>query len=173
MSKNLIPLERIENRIYLIRGQKVMLDRDIAGLYGVETKYLNRQVKRNKKRFPKEFVFQLTEKEKKEVVTNWHHLEELKFSYRLPFVFTEHGVTMLASVLNSEKAIKVSLLIIKVFVRLRQIFLNHHELAGKVAELEGRVGKQDVKIDAIFDAIRKLMEPPEKPDRKIGFIQGK
>ena len=168
---DLVPIERIESRIYLIRGQKVMLDRDLAELYGVETKYLNRQVKRNLKRFPEEFMFQLTMEEKNEVVTNWHHLKELKYSYHLSFAFTEHGVAMLASVLNSERAIKISILIIKAFIKLRQILSTHKELARKLSELETRVEKHDSAIVAIFEAIRQLMAPAEEPAKKIGFLQ--
>ena len=109
---NIIPQEIIEQRIFLIREQKVMIDRDLAELFGVETKYLNRQVKRNIERFPKEFMFQLTKKEKNELVTNWHRFASLKHSSYPPFVFTEHGVAMLASVLNSKSAIKMSIHIV-------------------------------------------------------------
>ena len=123
--KKLIPAVTIEQKIFLIRGHKVMLDSDLAELFGVETRHLNRQVKRNIKRFPKEFAFQLTKKEKDEVVPNWHHLRTAKFSRFLPYVFTEHGVAMLATVLNSEQAIRMSIAIIKTFVKLREMLSVH------------------------------------------------
>jgi phage regulator Rha-like protein len=169
MSK-LVPKEVIENKIFLIRGQRVMIDRDIAELYGVKTKYLNRQVRRNKGRFPEEFMFQLNEKEKNELVTNWHHLQELKYSYQLPYVFTEHGIAMLSSILNSKRAIKVSIFIIKTFIRLRKILSSQIKLAVKLGRLEKKVNKHDAEIEAIFDTIRQLMNPPEESKGKIGFL---
>ena len=167
--KDLIPIERIESRIYLIRGQKVMLDKDLAELYGVETKYLNRQVKRNIERFPEEFMFRLTSQEKDELVTNWHHLSGLKFSYHRPYVFTEHGVAMLSSVLNSERAIRVNIMIIKAFIRLRQVLLDHEELICLFKKLETRVDQHDTVINEIVEAIRELMTPVRT--EAIGFIQ--
>ena len=113
MKHKLILQGAIEQRIFLIRGQRVMVDRDLAELYGVETKYLNRQVKRNKQRFPREFMFQLIPNERDELVTNWHRFESMKHSSVLPYAFTEHGVAMLASVLNSDIAVKISVTIIK------------------------------------------------------------
>ena len=115
----------IADRIFLIRGQRVMIDRDLAQLYGVETKYLNRQVRRNAGRFPPTFMFQLTVRERNEVVTIWHHLAPLKFSRVLPYAFTEYGVVMLASVLNSERAIAINIHIMRVFTRLRELMLRH------------------------------------------------
>ena len=170
----LVPHEVIENKIYVIRRQRVMLDRDLADLFGVRTKNLNRQVKRNIKRFPAEFMFQLNSKERNELVPIWHQFKTAKHSYTLPYAFTEHGVAMLASVLNSEKAIKMSIYIIKVFIKLREILSTHKEFAHKLKELEGKVGKHDTEIAMIFDAIRQLMapppEPPPEPDRRItGF----
>lgn len=126
----------IKNLIYEIRGQKVMIDRDLAELYGVETKKLNQAVKRNIKRFPADFMFQLTDEEQKELVTNCDHLKNLKFSYQNAYVFTEHGVTMLASVLNSEKAIKINVQIVRAFVQLRQFVLEHKDLTKRFQELE-------------------------------------
>ena len=147
-----------------------MIDRDLAQLYGVETKYLNRQVKRNIKRFPPEFMFQLTKREKEDVVTNWHHLTAIKFSYSLPFVFTEHGVAMLATILNSDRAITISINIIKVFIKLREIIIQHKFLAKKLEDLKRKVGKHDEEIKLILEAIRQLMvPPPEKPKNPIGF----
>lgn len=164
--------EAIKEKIFLIREHKVMVDRDLAVLYGVQTKYLNRQVKRNRERFPEEFMFQLTRKEKNELVTNWHRFESLKHSSTLPHVFTEHGVAMLASVLKSERAVKISIHIIKIFVRLRRWLSTHKELASKFAELEQKVERHDSQIQVIFNAIRKLMAEPEKPKRHIGFHKG-
>lgn len=167
--KTLIPHEVIEQRIFLIRGRKVMVDRDLAELYGVKTKQLNRQVKRNIQRFPEEFMFRLTEEERAELVPIWHRFRTMKHSSVLPYVFTEHGVAMLASVLNSERAIKISISIIKTFVKLREIISTHKELALKLGQLERKIEKHDEEIKTIFDAIRQLMIPPDPPKRKIGF----
>ncbi|MCX5727035.1 MAG: ORF6N domain-containing protein [Candidatus Saganbacteria bacterium] len=155
----------------MIRGQKVMIDRDLAELYDVETKYLNRQVKRNIDRFPREFMFQLTSREKEELVTNWHRFDSLKYSSTLPYAFTEHGVAMLASVLKSGRAVKISIYIIKTFVKLRQMLSTHKELAQKLAELERKVEAHDGGIKSIFEAIRQLMQPEEKSKKKIGFLK--
>jgi hypothetical protein len=165
----LIKQEVIEERIFVIRGQRIMIDRDLADLYGVETKNLNRQVKRNIDRFPEEFMFQLTKEEKDELVTNWHRFKSLKHSASLPYAFTEHGVTMMASVLSSPQAIKMSILIIKVFVRLRNIIESHKEILSALKELEKRVAGHDKSIHSIVEAIRQLMATPEKPKYKIGF----
>jgi len=169
--KELILQETIEQRIFLIRGHKVMIDRDLAELYGVETKYLNRQVKRNIERFPEEFMFNLTTEEKNELVTICHRFRTMKHSSALPFAFTEHGVAMLASVLKSERAIKISISIIKAFVKLREIISTHKELAYKLNELERKTEKHDTQIQAIFEAIRQLMTPSEKPKQHIGFYK--
>lgn len=166
----LVPQEIIENRIFLIRGHRVMIDRDIAKLYGVETKYLNRQVRRNKERFPEEFMFQLNAKEKNELVTNWHHLQELKYSYQLPYVFTEHGIAMLSSILNSKRAVKISIFIIKTFIKLRKILSSQIKLTVKLGQLEKKANRHDAEIQAIFEAIHRLMNPPEQPKGKIGFL---
>ncbi|MDD4178643.1 MAG: ORF6N domain-containing protein [Candidatus Margulisbacteria bacterium] len=167
----LIPIERIENQIFQIRGQRVMLDRDLADLYGVETKYLNRQVKRNIARFPKEYMFQLTPLEKTELVTNWHRFELLKHSTSLPNAFTEHGIAMLSAVLNSTRAVKVSIMIINAFIRLRRSFASHKELAVQIAELKKIAGKHDLEINGIIKLLRKLMEPVKT--EAIGFRVGK
>jgi ORF6N domain len=165
----LVLSDRIERRIFLLRGQRVMFDRDLAELYGVETKYLNRQVRRNRERFPREFMFQVTNKERNELVTNWHRFASLKYSSVLPYAFTEHGVAMISSILHSKRAIHINILIIKVFVKLREILTNHKELALRLKELEMRINQHDDSISAIFEAIRQLMVPPEKPKRPIGF----
>lgn len=163
----LLPLERIEGKIFLIRGQKVMIDHDLATLYGVTTKRLNEQVKRNGSRFPPDFMFQLTPDEKDEVVANCDRLKTLKHSTSLPRVFTEHGAIMLASILNSEIAIKAGIQVVRVFVQLRQILLTHKDLAKKLEDLEKRYDSQ---FKAVFDAIRQLMSKPPIPRKeRIGF----
>lgn len=155
--------------ILIIRGHKVILDKDLAVLYGVETKYLNRQVKRNAGRFPANFMFRLAPEEKNELVTKWHRFTSLKHSQTLPNAFTEHGVAMLASVLKSERAVRISIHIINTFIRLRHELAIHRELAGRLDELEAKIEKHDEKILAIFDAIRQLMSPDVRPVRRIGF----
>ncbi|HYK39498.1 MAG TPA: ORF6N domain-containing protein [Candidatus Eremiobacteraceae bacterium] len=168
-SNALVPIERIESLIFLIRGHKVMIDADLAELYGVTTKRLNEQVKRNKGRFPRDFMFQLTAKEKAEVVANCDHLQKLKFSSALPYAFTEHGAVMLASVLNSPVAVEASIQVVRAFVKLREILGTHRKLAVKLMELESRMQGHDDDITALFEAIRQLMEPSDKPARRIGF----
>jgi hypothetical protein len=169
MPEDLIPTGTIEKRIFFIRGHKVMIDRDLAELYGVETKYLNRQVKRNRERFPAEFAFRLTAEEKAELVTICHRFETMKHSSSLPHAFTEHGVAMLASVLKSPIAVKMSILIVKAFIRLREVVATHKELVHKLQDLERKVGHHDGEIKALFEAIRRLMTEPEKPKAKFGF----
>ena len=161
-----VPMERIERAILLIRGEKVMLDIDLAELYGVETKALNQAVKRNLDRFPPDFMFQLTTAEKKEVVTNCDHLIKLRFSPNLPYAFTEHGALMLANVLNSERAAQTSVQVVRAFVRLRQMLASNAELARKLDAMEK---KYDAQFKVVFDAIRRLMSPPEPKRREIGF----
>lgn len=170
MSKGLIiPDERIEKTILLIRGQKVIIDADLAVLYGVTTKRLNQQVKRNSSRFPEDFMFRLTQKEKDEVVANCNHLSRLRFSTALPHAFTEHGAIMAASVLNTLRAIESSIFVVRAFVRLRQILATHKELSRNLVDLEQRIENHDEQIQAIFEAIRQLMAPPDKKVKKIGF----
>ncbi len=143
-----------------------MIDADLARVYGVSTKRLNEQVKRNKARFPENFMFKLDLHEKDEVVANCDHLKHIKFSHQTPYVFTEHGAVMLASVLNSPIAIKASIHVVQAFVNLQEIVSTHKNLAGKLASLEK---KYDSQFKIVFDAIRQLMEPPKKEKRKIGF----
>lgn len=150
-----------------------MLDADLAELYGAATKVLNQAVKRNRKRFPEDFMFRLTQKEKGEVVTNCDHLRRLKYSPTLPCAFTEHGAVMLANVLSSPRAVQVSIQIVRAFVRLRLLLSSHRELAAKLAELERRLEGHDVRIQSLFDAIRQLMAPPDPPRRRIGFQPGR
>jgi ORF6N domain len=172
-SYSIVPAERIESRILLIRGHKVMLDSDLAELYQVSTKRLNEQVKRNRDRFPADFMFRLNAEEKAEVVANCDHLNKLKFSPVRPYAFTEHGAVMLASVLNSPVAVEASIQVVRAFIRLREILATHKELARKLTELEARIEAHDEGITALFEAIRQLMEPPGKPQRRIGFRSAK
>jgi len=168
-SPAVVPVELIEKKIYLIRGHKVMLDSDLAELYGVKTKVLLQSVKRNINRFPSDFMFQLSKEEfdnlRSQIVTS----KSRGGRRYLPYAFTEQGVAMLSSVLRSERAIQVNIAIMRAFVRLRQIFSTHKELAYKLAELERKIEKHDEEIKAIFEAIRRLMMSPQKPKRKIGF----
>jgi len=169
MSKTNLTPSFIEQKILSIRGHRVMVASDLSELYGVTTKALNQAVKRNLARFPDDIMFQLNAKEKEEVVTNCDHLRKLKFTPYLPYVFTEHGALMLANVLNSPSAVAMSLEIVRVFVRVRQILATNKELAVKINELEKKTEKHDVEISAICEAIRQLITVPGKPKRKIGF----
>jgi hypothetical protein len=166
----MVPVERVEKTILLVRGHKVILDADLAKLYGVNTKRLNEQVKRNRQRFPEDFMFQLTAEEKAEVVANCDHLSGLKFSRSLPPAFTEHGAIMVASVLNTPRAIEASIFVVLAFVKLREVLATHKQLARKFADLDKPIKDHDEKIEAIFEAIRQLVSPPEKPRKKIGFL---
>lgn len=163
---NIVPTEIIEQRIFLIRGEKVMVDRDLAELYQVQTKVLNQSVKRNLDRFPPNFMFQLSEKERDELVTNCDRFERLKHSTSLPFVFTEQGVAMLSGVLKSKRAIQVNIQIMNTFVQLRRMLANNKALAQRLDELER---KYDAQFKVVFDALRKLIAPPDPPKRPIGF----
>jgi hypothetical protein len=169
MKRKIISAERVLQSIRWIRGQKVLIDSDLATLYGVTTGNLNKAVKRNVDRFPSDFTFQLEPEE----------LASLKFQFGIPswggrrrsrpYVFTEQGIAMLSSVLNSERAVKVNIAIMRAFVKLRRMLDTNRELAQKFSELERRVGKHDEEIVEILEAIRQLMTPPEKPPREIGF----
>lgn len=154
-TKNLIPQERIQNSILYIRGQKVMLDRDLAELYGVETRRLNEQVKRNIDRFPVDFMFQLTREEKEEVVANCDHLKSLKFSKTNPYAFTEHGAIMLASILNTSLAVETSILVVRAFIQLRKLLASNEELALKINEMEQ---KYDSNFSVVFQALKQLID---------------
>ena len=163
----IIPQEIIQNKIFLIRGKKVMFDRDLAALYDVETKVLNQAVKRNTDRFPDDFMFQLSGKEFKnwrsQIVTSKTDRKGLRYK---PFVFTENGVAMISSVLNSPRAIHVNIQIMRTFTRLREMLADNAELRRKIEEIEK---KYDYQFKAVFDAIKKIMAPPEKPKAPIGF----
>jgi hypothetical protein len=156
----------IAGRILTLRGVRVMLDADLADIYGVSTKRLNEQFKRNHERFPPDFAFRLTLHEKKEVVANCDHLRRLKFAAALPYAFTEHGALMLASVLNSPRAVATSVQIVRAFVHLRSIMAEHRDLGRRLDELEARYDRQ---FKVVFDAIRALMTPNEGPRKRIGF----
>lgn len=165
-----VAAERIERAILLLRGHKVMIDADLAELYSVTTKRLNQQVRRNIERFPEDFVFELTAREKAEVVANCNHLAKLKFSPVAPLAFTEHGALMAASVLNTARAIEVSVFVVRAFVRLKQALDTHQVLARRLAQLEART---DARFKAVFDALRDLMAPVEPKRRPIGFVHPK
>ncbi len=167
--KVMVSQEAVEGKIFMIRGYRVMLDKDLAMLYGVSTKRLNEQVRRNIKRFPGDFMFQLANKEVMNLRSQFATSSWGGKRY-LPYVFTEQGVAMLSSVLNSERAIQVNVAIMRAFVKLRDIISTHKELAHKLAELERKIDKHDADIGMIFEAIRQLMvPPPEKPKGRIGF----
>ena len=165
-SKAIIPAERIERRILLIRGQKVMLDAHLAELYEVETKVLNRAVGRNIERFPEDFMFRLSAVEFRNLRFQFGTSSWGGRRYR-PHAFTEQGVAMLSSVLRSKRAVLVNIAIMRAFVKLRQMLVSHHDLARKLAEMEK---KYDAQFKVVFDAIRQLMTPPEPKKRKIGFL---
>ncbi|NWF57098.1 MAG: ORF6N domain-containing protein [Syntrophaceae bacterium] len=167
IQKYLISVSRIEQKIYLIRGQKVMLDADLADLYGVETKVLKRAVNRNRERFPEDFMFSLNNQEVIRLrCQNGTSKTGRGGSRYLPYAFTEQGVAMLSGVLTSPRAIKVNIEIMRAFVRLRRILASHAELARKIEELEK---KYDSQFKVVFEAIRQLMAPTEKEPKKIGF----
>ena len=184
MNKEIVPADQIASRIRNFRVEKVLLDFDLAALYGVETRALNQAVKRNADRFPSDFMFQLSVEETEMisqrvtssagqtvsdssqiVISSGKHRGK---GYR-PYAFSEQGVAMLSSALNSERAIKVNIAIMRAFVKLRQILETNRELAKKFSELEQRVGKHDEEMDAILEAIRQLMAPPDRPRREIRF----
>lgn len=158
-----MPIERIQKCIYVIHGRKVMLDSDLAGLYGVGTKVLNQAVKRNIDRFPDDFMFQLTWGEKYQVVTNCDHLARLKYSAALPYAFTEQGVAMLSSVLRSKRAIEINIAIMRAFVRLREVLADNAALRKKLEE-------HDEKIKYIFNVLGQMLQEKEKPKKRIGYL---
>lgn len=171
-AKNIIHDDVIVSKIYYIRGEKVMLDKDLATLYGVLTKNLNKAVKRNLGRFPKDFMFQLTAKE----------FQSLKFQFgtsswggtrKLPYVFTEQGVAMLSSVLNSERAVQVNIQIIRVYTKMRKLLLTHKDILLKLEQLERKTESHDEKIELIFEYIKQLVQEKAEPRKRIGYkIEG-
>jgi len=169
MKKEIIPIQQIAQAIRWVRGEKVLLDFDLAALYGVTTGALNRAVKRNKERFPADFMFQLTAEETKSLIFQFGISKGRGGRRHFPYAFTEQGVAMLSSVLNSARAVKVNIAIMRAFVELRQTLETNRDLALKFSELESRVAKHDQEIAAIIEAIRQLMAPAEKPRRETGF----
>jgi len=162
----------VERGILMIRGLRVMLDKDLAYLYKVKSRALRQQVKRNKMRFPEDFMFQLTEEEVDIMVSQNVTPSRKYLGGHLPYAFTEQGVAMLSGVLHSRRAVQVNIAIMRAFVKLRQIISTHKELAHKLSELERKTEKHDTEIQSIFMAIRQLMAPsPEPPKRRIGFKQ--
>ena len=166
---SLAVIRKISERILLIRGEKVILDSDLAEFYGARTKRLNEQVKRNHGRFPGDFVFQLTASEKAEVVAKCDHLVKLKFSKSLPFAFTEHGALMAASVLNSPLAIDASVLIVRTFVQLRRILAATTDVNRRLSTVEEHLRANNTKIASIMEVLRQLISPTIQPKRQIGF----
>ena len=168
-SQSLTPVERIVSQIYLVRGHKVMLDRDLAALYGVPTKALNQAIKRNLARFPEDFMFQLSKAEvanlrSQTVASSWGGRRYL------PYVFTQEGVAMLSSVLRSARAIQMNIVIMRAFVRTRELLATNKDVAKRLQDIERRQNEQEEKIDGIVQVIEVLMEPdPVPPSRRIGF----
>ena len=169
MSEDVVSAEQIAHTILILRGQKVLLDVALAGLYGVSTKALNQAVKRNADRFPEDFMFQLTADEARSLRSQFVTLKRGENIKYRPYAFTEQGVAMLSSVLRSERAVQVNIAIMRAFVKLREALETNRALAKKFSELEERVGKHDEEIGAIIEAIRQLITSPEKAKREIGF----
>ena len=167
--KSLVPIDVIEKKILFINGQKVLLDSDLAALYGVTTKRLNEQVRRNLKRFPADFMYQLSQEEFESLRSHFATLNKSRGKHRkyLPYVFTEQGIAMLSGVLNSERAVDVNIQIMRTFVKLREMMSSHKDLARKLSALEK---KYDGQFQIVFEAIKQLIEVEEKPKKKIGFI---
>ncbi len=165
--KSLVPIEVIEQKILLIGGRKVMLDSDLAALYGVTTKRLNEQVRRNLKRFPADFMYQLSQEEFDSLRSHFATSSSWGGRRTRPYVFTEQGIAMLSGVLNSDRAIEVNIQIMRTFVKLREIMLTHKDLARKLKDLEK---KYDGQFQIVFEAIRQIIQVEEKPKKKIGFI---
>ena len=161
--KAVVRVGAIQQRIFLIRGQKVLVDADLAEFYGVPTKRLNEQVRRNAQRFPEDFMFQLDQEEKGELVAKCDHLSKLKYSKALPHALTEHGAIMAASVLSTPRAVEMSVFVVRAFVRMREVIPEHKELARRVAALETHLAHHDKNILAIVKAIKELMSPEEPP----------
>ena len=170
-SQSIIPAERIAQQIVVLRGQKVMLDSDLAALYEVETRVLNQAVTRNLDRFPEDFMFRLTADEvallnSQSVISSEGHGGRRR---SLPRAFTEQGVAMLSSVLRSPRAVQVNIEIMRAFVRLRELVATHKDLARRLEDLERRIQEHDLQLEDVFEAIRQLLLPPPKPSGKIGF----
>jgi hypothetical protein len=169
----IISLDVIERRILALRGHSVMFDRDLALLYGVETRTLNQAVKRNLDRFPSDFMFRLTTKEAREHLSSRSQAVILKRGENvkyLPFVFTEHGAVMLANVLKSAPAVRASIQVVRAFVRIRQRVVSHEILAKQLAKLAGKVGEHDIELRRVVMTLRSIFDPPVRPKRPIGFL---
>jgi len=162
-------IDNVEGAIYLIRGQRVMLDSDLAAIYGVTTKRLNEQLRRNRKRFPQDFAFQLTTEEFRNLRSQFATSKGRGGRRYFPWVFTEHGAIMLASVVNSDIAVQASVRVVRAFVRLREMVAANAQLAAKLEELERRLDSHDEAIVDLFAALKRLLEPEPKPKREIGF----
>ena len=169
---NLIVFEQIENKIYNIRGERVMLDSDLAEIYNVTTKRLNEQVRRNADRFPEDFMFQLTEKEVEGMRSQIATASKRNIRFR-PYVFTEHGAVMLASVLNSPTAIEASIKVVRAFIKMRSILALHQDLADRIEELEKSADKHDRKFAVVFQLLGEIKRDPKFLKRKIGFVEEK
>ena len=161
--------EFIANQIITLRGKKVMIDSDLAKLYGVSTKRLNEQVKRNLKRFPEDFMFRISKEEKNQIILQFVHLNNLKFSSVLPMVFTEHGAVMLASIINSERAIETNIQIVRVFTNIRQMLFDNSELRYEIEKIKKKVDNHSKNIELVFQYLDELLEKKVKPRRLIGF----
>jgi hypothetical protein len=163
----------IDSLILTIRGRKVMIDADLAAIYGVETRTLNQAVKRNTERFPEDFIFTLTAAEKLEVITNCDHLAQLKYAKSLPFAFTEHGAIMAASVLNSKQAVAMSVYVVRAFIQMREQLAANSEILRRLAEIDKTLLQHNAGLRDIYQKLRPLLQPrPDPPRRRIGFGQG-
>jgi hypothetical protein len=164
------PVRSVETLILNLRGQKVLLDADLAAIYGVPTKALNQAVKRNIERFPEDFMFRLTKDEKAEVVTNCDHLSRLKYSKSLPFAFTEHGALMAANVLNSPDAVRMSVHVVRAFIKQRELIAGQAEILKKLAQIDATLLKHDEALRIIWQELQPLLAPPPQPPKpEIGF----
>ena len=159
----------IERRIYIMRGHKIMIDSNLAELYRVPTFRLNEAMKRNKRRFPKDFMFQLTKKESESLTSHFAMSKGSGGRRTLPYAFTEHGVVMLSSVLNSERAVQMKILIVRAFVKLREMLATHKDLARKIEDLDRKQKEHGEQLGAVYSIVKQLINPPEKPKRRIGF----
>jgi len=169
---NLVPEESIASKIYGIRGEKVMLSSDLAELYGVETRVLNQQVKRNIDRFPERYMFKLTQEENKALRSHSVTLKRGRHSKYPPYAFTEHGILMLSSILRSERAEKINIVIIDTFVKIRKMLSLDKDVLLKINEIEQKVANQDEQISAIFDYLKKFIKEESAPRQKIGYKKG-
>lgn len=169
ISDIVIPDEVLVNKIYVLRNQKIMLDRDLSELYGVKTIRLREQVKRNLERFPDNFMFQLTEKEVELMVSQNAIPSKQHLGGALPYAFTEHGVLMLANILKSKQAIQMSIRIIEIFVKIREMLLTHKDILLKLEKMERQVVQNSEEIQHIFNVLKQLLNPPQEPRKRIGF----